>query len=205
MALQVIGAGFGRTGTESLRQALNALGVGPCHHMHEVFADPHRIEAWHAIVRGGPADWDAIFEGYGATVDWPAAHYWRELAAHYPDAKILLSVRDPEAWYASMQKTIAEIVRQGTLSTDMPADLVREVFDGEVDDRDHMIAVYERNTAEVQAACSPDRLLTYRLGDGWEPLAEFLGVPVPDIPYPHANTTADFRANLGLDEAGAPA
>ena len=110
MALSVIGAGFGRTGTESMKLALEALGLGPCHHMKEGLPNPEQISLWRAVARGEPADWDQIFEGYRSAVDWPAAHYWRELAAHYPDAKVVLTVRSPESWYASMENTILKVI-----------------------------------------------------------------------------------------------
>ena len=106
MALQVVGAGFGRTGTLSLKNALERLGFGPCYHMLEVMERPDHMQMWHRLAFDGPIDWDLLFRDFQSTVDWPAARYWRELAAHYPDARVLLSVRDPEAWYKSMTDTI---------------------------------------------------------------------------------------------------
>ena len=112
MALKVVGAGFGRTGTLSLKVALERLGVGPCYHMMEVFPRPEHVAMWHRLAFGNPIDWDELFDGFQATVDWPSARWWREIAAHYPDAKVLLSVRDPEAWYKSMSDTIAQPLRE---------------------------------------------------------------------------------------------
>ncbi len=205
MALEVIGAGFGRTGTDSMKDALEALGLGPCHHMKEVLASPDQLALWRAVARGDRPDWDrpdwdgpdldTMFSGFRSAVDWPSAFYWREIAAHYPDAKILLTVRDADGWYASFSNTILKVVMSSSDPDSLGrALIVNKVFGGRPDDRSHAIAAYERNTVEVQAAFGPDRLLTYRLGDGWEPLCRFLGRPVPAEPFPHRNTAADFQA-----------
>ena len=196
MILKVIGAGFGRTGTESMKRALEMLGFGPCYHMYEVLPHQDRVKMWRGILRGAVPDWDAVFEGYQATVDWPAAHYWRDLAAHYPDAKILLTVRSSESWYASMDKTILQVLRDPADPDSIGQQLGRAVFDGRLDDRDHVIAAYERNIAEVQAAFGPERLLTYTLGDGWGPLCAFLGCPEPAADYPRSNAPGQFHQTL---------
>jgi hypothetical protein len=195
MSLSVIGAGFGRTGTESMKLALEMLGLGPCHHMKEVLGDPEQTALWRGIAAGDPPDWEAAFTGYNAAVDWPSAFFWRELADVYPDAKILLTVRSPESWHASMDKTIFRTLRNGTDPDSLGVKLVAEgVFDGRLDDPAHAIATYERNTAEVEAAFPPERLLTYHLGDGWEPLCRFLGKPLPNAPYPRSNSAKEFNA-----------
>ncbi len=197
MALSVIGAGFGRTGTASMKLALEALGLGPCHHMKEVLARPEQIALWRRAARGRLPDWDEAFAGYHCAVDWPSAFFWRELSAYYADAKILLTVRDAESWYASMANTIFRTLETSTESASIGLKLIGErVFAGRWDDRDHAIAVYEKNTAEVQAAFGPERLLTYNLGDGWEPLCRFLGKPVPDTPYPRSNSAEEFSAMM---------
>lgn len=199
MSLSVIGAGFGRTGTDSLKTALEMLGIGKCYHMHEVMSRQDRVDNWRAVARGKQPDWDQIFNGFGATVDWPAAFYWRELSAHFPEAKILLSVRDADVWYESMDKTILTRLRNRT----DPENLIRDqVFGGNIEDRGHVIATFEKNSADVQAAFPAKRLLTYRLGDGWEPLCAFLDLPVPDLPYPHKNQTVQFHEKVeALDKA----
>ncbi len=197
MGLSVIGAGFGRTGTDSLKTALEKLGYGPCFHMHEVMADPEKIKLWRGLADGATPDWDLAFAGYKATVDWPAAFYWRELAAHYPDAKILLSTRDAESWYKSMDKTILDVVRNSKDRESLGVKLIGEqVFAGRLDDRDHIIRTFNQNVAAVQAAFSADRLLTYHIGDGWEPLCRFLGCDIPDEPYPHKNRPEDFHNTI---------
>ena len=200
MPLAVIGAGFGRTGTESMKQALETLGLGPCHHMKEVLSNPVQVALWRAAARGDLPDWDAAFAGYCSAVDWPSAYFWRELSAYYPEARILLTVRSPESWYDSMGRTILPTLRASTDPDSIGLRLIAtRVFGGRLDDRAHAIAVYEKNIADVQAAFPSERLLTYRLGDGWEPLCRFLGRPVPDQPYPQSNSAEQFLATLAAN------
>ena len=207
MALQVLGAGFGRTGTNSLRLALERLGFGPCHHMFEVRDNPGQLPAWEAAARGEPVDWDAMFAGYRAQVDWPGAAYWRQLAAHYPDARVILSIRDPDAWFDSVQATIGPFMTTMRGRHDSPhmnaiaemcaQFIVQDIFDGRMDDRAHATAVFAAHVEEVTAALPAERLLVYETGTGWGPLCTFLGVPVPDEPYPLTNTTTEFRDGHG--------
>lgn len=197
MTLRVIGAGFGRTGTESMKLALEMLGLGPCHHMKEVIAHPGQTRVWRSIAQGNEPNWHEAFAGYSSAVDWPSAYFWRELSEHYPGAKILLTVRSPESWYASMEKTIFKSLTENTDRASVGVKLIAErVFGGRLDDRDHAISIYEKNTAEVQAAFSKDRLLTYNIGDGWESLCRFLCRPIPDSPYPRSNSTEEFNAMM---------
>ncbi len=203
MPLAVIGAGFGRTGTNSFRLALERLGFGPCHHMHELSHHPEQVALWEAAARGAAMDWEQVFAGYRAQVDWPGARYWRELAAAFPAARVLLTIRPAEAWFASFAATVAPEIL-GPPSSPDPAAVARrhmqraiiadQVFDGRPLDRAHAIAVFERHTAEVRAAIAPDRLLVTDVRDGWGPLAAFLGVPVPDEPFPRTNDAAEFHA-----------
>lgn len=193
--LDIIGAGFGRTGTESMKRALEILGFGPCYHMYEVMPNPERYQTWLDIYDGKiTPDWDRVFDGYRSTVDWPAVRYWRELADAYPDAKILLTTRDPDSWFDSMSRTILKVVRDEEAPDTIGARLVREEFGDRTDDRDHVTGVYNAHVAEVQAAFGPDRLLTYELGSGWAPLCTFLGVDVPEVAYPKGNATEEFHA-----------
>lgn len=195
MVLEVIGTGFGRTGTDSMREALNVLGLGPCHHMFEVNRDPEQRRLWRAFVKGAPPDWEALFSGYRSCVDFPSAWYWRELAAAYPDAKVLLTWRTAESWWESFSKSVGAFLAQSTDPESLGIALVvNRVFGGRLNDREHAMAVYEAHVAAVKAAIPPERLLIHGLGDGWEPLCAHLGVPVPDRPYPRRNSTADFRA-----------
>ncbi len=204
MGLSVIGAGFGRTGTLSMKLALETLGLGPCHHMREAMANPGQTALWRAAARGEVADWDEAFAGYASALDWPAAYFWRQLSAHYPDAKILLTVRSAESWYESMSNTILKFLESSTDPDSVGLRLIGEgVFGGRLDDRAHAIAVYEKNTADVQATIPRHRLLTYHLGDGWQPLCRFLGKPVPDIAFPRTNSTEDFKAMIAAMNRGA--
>ncbi|MDT8345566.1 MAG: sulfotransferase [Thermohalobaculum sp.] len=198
MALDVIGAGFGRTGTESMKQALEHLGFRRCHHMHEVLADEAQIAAWRAIAAGGPPDWPRVFEGFRAAVDWPSAFFWRDLAAAYPQAKVILTVRSAESWYRSFSSTILAYLKRARETGDVDSVGYRliadRVFGGRAGDPEHAMAVFERNTRAVIEAIPPERLLVYTLGEGWEPLCRFLGCEVPAEPYPRSNATAEFRS-----------
>ena len=201
MSLKVIGTGFGRTGTDSMRLALNMLGFGPTHHMVEILANPDQKERWRALALGAKPDWGYLFEGYGSCVDWPSAFYWRELIEVYPDAKVLLTWRTPESWWNSFSNTIVKSVS----GSDDPQSLGRtliadKTFGGRMADRDHAIATYEANVADVIATVPADRLLVYNLGDGWEPLCAHLGVPVPEEDYPNRNNKKEFFDRL--DKSG---
>ena len=208
MALKVVGAGFGRTGTLSLKTALERLGFGPCYHMAEVFPRPDHIAMWHRLAFTNSIDWNLVFRDFQATVDWPAARWWREIAAQYPDAKVLLSVRDPEGWYKSMIDTIyqpmkspapegvPELVR---LQNEMARkSILSETFDNRFEDKAHAIDVFNRHTQEVRDAIDPARLLVFDVREGWAPLCRFLEVPVPDEPFPRLNDTATFQAMFKL-------
>jgi hypothetical protein len=208
MTLQVVGAGVGRTGTHSLKLALETLLGGPCYHMVEVFSHPEHVPAWRAAARDDPVDWDLLFAGYVATVDWPGAGFWPELSTAYPDAVVLLSMREsPEVWWRSASATIYQARRQPPPPVAGNADwmaMVQEVssrrFTPDVTDSDAAKAAYERHIAEVRAGVPADRLVEWRPGDGWGPLCDALGTPIPDAPFPHTNTTAEFQAMI----AGGP-
>ena len=208
MALKVVGAGFGRTGTLSLKSALERLGFGPCYHMMEVFSRPEHIAMWHRLAFEHAMDWDKIFRGFQATVDWPAARWWREIAAHYPDAKVLLSVRDPEAWYKSMSDTIYQPMKSpapdgapelARLQSEMiRKSVLAETFDNRFEDKDHAIEVFKRHNQAVRDAIDPARLLVFDVREGWAPLCRFLGVPIPDEPFPRLNDTATTQAMIRM-------
>ena len=205
MTLQVVGAGVGRTGTVSLKAALERLLGAPCYHMLEVFAHREHVAMWAAATRGEPVDWEGVLGGYRAAVDWPAASFCPELSEAYPGAIVLLSVRDDAAtWWRSAERTIFEAMHrprppESVEWGDMVVDLFRTRFTGDFLDGKAAMAAYERHNAEVRAGVAPERLVEWRPGDGWDPLCEALGVAVPDEPFPHENTTEDFRAMAGLD------
>ncbi|MER8994924.1 sulfotransferase family protein [Mesorhizobium sp. M0678] len=175
MALYVIGAGMGRTGTYSLKLALEHLGFGPCHHMADVHANPEQKALWRAAGQGQLPTWDAAYAGYLSAVDWPTAHFWREVSDRYSDAKVILTVRDPEAWYDSMAQTIG-LTMDATTNDPQSCGVAvvgNTVFGGRFDNRDHAIAVYEAHNASVKSTLPPERLLTYQASEGWEPLCAF--------------------------------
>ena len=205
MTLRVIGAGVGRTGTHSLKVALEQLLGGPCYHMVEVFGKPDHVPLWHAAADGAMPDWDALFEGYVAEVDWPGSAFWRELSEHYPDAPVLLSTRDSaEQWWKSADRTVFEIMKGNAPPPgsnpwfEMVTALFRNTF-ADPRDKDACMAAYDRHNAEVRATIPAGRLIDWKPQDGWEPICAALGIPVPDEPFPLTNTTDEFRANLGLD------
>ncbi len=199
MALEVIGTGFGRTGTDSLREALEILGFGPCHHMRELFKDPEHNNLWRAVAQGTPPDWDLLLGGYRSCVDWPSAHYWPQLVETFPEAKVILTWRSAESWWASFEHTILPRILAFTETDATPksGELIGpQVFHDRPDDRDHCIAVYEANVAAVKKQVPAERLLVHSLGDGWPPLCAHLGVPVPDVPYPRSNSAGEFESNF---------
>lgn len=201
MALKVIGAGYGRTGTASLKIALETLLGAPCYHMSEVLGNAGHVDLWLEAAAGRP-DWDAIFNGYAATVDFPASTYWRELAAHYPDAKIVLSVRDAGRWVRSTQETIFS-ARMRELQADTKwGRMCRATIDdhvgGRMDDEAALLAAFEGHNAAVRAAFGPERLLVFEAREGWAPLCAFLGLPVPEAPYPNVNSKEEFDAVFGM-------
>ena len=201
MTVKVIGAGFGRTGTLSLKFALEQLGFDKCYHMLEAHQHPEHIPIWTAAASGNEPDWHALFEGYQATVDWPSCNFWREQRRAFPDAKVILTRRDPDRWYASVMNTIWKFsnVPQRRIdpaakpNSDMAFAVIwNGVFDGRMDDKEHVIGCYERHCAEVIEEVPADELLVYEPGDGWAPLCEFLDVPVPEADYPRVNSTEEF-------------
>jgi len=198
MALEVVGTGLGRTGTKSMQTALNMLGFGPCHHMVEVFAHPESMALWVEAAEGRP-DWDRIFEGYRSVVDYPGAAHWRATTAYYPHAKVLHTVRDPDAWFDSTQATIFAAMGNVQVA-DGPIGAFLSSFTGPMrerfGDRKFMTDHFRRHTDEVKAAIAPERLLVYEVGEGWDRLCAFLGVPIPDEPYPSENSRAEFQARL---------
>lgn len=206
MSLEVIGVGLGRTGTASLKIALEQLGFGPCHHMLEVFPREGAAERWSARARGEDLPWAELFEGYRSAVDWPSVYFWRELVRDYPAARIVLTVRDAARWWDSISSTIFRALAAPLPSEPGPVRdqramardiIVERHFEGRADDREHAIAIYERHNAAVQAEVPARRLLVYDVKDGWAPLCDFLDVPQPAAEFPHANRGDEFRQGVG--------
>ncbi len=198
MTLKVIGAGFGRTATLSLKQALELLGFGPCYHMLEVFQNPLAPTSWERAARGEAMDWEEVFKGYSSTVDWPSCAFYEALSVRYPDAPVILSVRNPDKWFDSTQATIfndidERVKDQSNSWARMVKAIIVDKFDGRMHDRAHAIAVFNAHNAEVRRVIPKERLLVYDAGEGWGPLCAFLRLPVPDRPYPRTNTTEEFQ------------
>jgi len=206
MALRVVGAGVGRTGTHSLKLVLEQLLDGKCHHMVEMFGDDAQVAGWTDAINGEEVDWSTLLGGYVAQVDWPGASFWPELSSANPDALVLLSVRPADDWYRSASDTI--FTAMGSSDEELGPWLaavrrmLAERFSNDFADRDAMIAAYERHNAEVRASIPSDRLLEWTATDGWPPICERLGLPVPAQPFPVTNTTDEFRAMMagGVEE-----
>jgi hypothetical protein len=216
--LQIIGAGFGRTGTLSIKAALEELGFGPCYHMAEVFQHPEHIAYWQTAAEGKAINWDAIFSNYHSAVDWPSCAFYQQQMRAYPDAKVLLTVRDPENWYESVSNTIYQIHHRAGVSLlsrllSYPGKMLIKIvqphmnrlfrmqtaviwdgtFAGNFEDKAFAIAVFQRHIEEVKRTVPPEKLLVYNVKEGWEPLCAFLGVPVPEgRPFPRLNDREHF-------------
>lgn len=198
-SLKVIGTGFGRTGTDSMREALEILGFGPCHHMRELIKDTEHERLWRSVVAGATPDWDLLLGGYASCVDWPSAYYWPQLVNAFPQARVILTWRTAESWWKSFEKTLLPRILSfiETEATPKNSELIGpRVFHDRPDDRAHCIAVYEANVSAVKEKVSTERLLIHELGDGWEPLCAHLSVPVPDMPYPNSNSTSKFQSEF---------
>jgi hypothetical protein len=223
--VKVIGAGFGRTGTTSLKAALETLGFGASYRLTEVFKHPEHVAFWEAARRGERVDWEGFFSGYGVAVDWPACTFYGEIMEAFPGAPVILTVRDPDRWYESVRSTIygirtlsagrapmrlafalAGLFAPGVTGIARLADeiLWEGTFDGRFEDRSYAIETYKRHNAEARRQVPPERLLVYDVKEGWAPLCDFLGVEVPDQPFPHLNDTKEMRRRLlGLVAASA--
>lgn len=208
--MDVIGVGFGRTGTLSLRTALEQLGFGPCMHMVSVIDNPALAERF---LQAADGDADALagaMAGCRSTVDWPGVYFWRELVVAHPAAKVVLTVRDPQKWYDSVHKTIyqAAVRAQEAGMVSPPMTMSRRIvwdgtFGGRLGDRDHAIRVYEEHNEAVRREVPAERLLEFEVAEGWEPLCAFLDVPVPAEPFPRTNDQADFQARIDRLRAAA--
>jgi hypothetical protein len=211
--LQVIGVGMHRTGSMSVKAALERLGFGPCYHGMEALRRSRDGDRWlEAHEAGGELDWSSIFAGYRSTLDWPTIHFWEQLVAAYPNAKVLLTERDPESWWAShvtmfqvaaqVEQEITDEQRQwidgsgyGRMKAAL-ATIVAATFDGQVFDKTHCLRVFEQHYERVRHVVPGERLLVYRVQDGWAPMCRFLGADVPDEPFPRVNVGDDLLHNI---------
>lgn len=197
MRLRVVGAGLGRTGTLSLKLALEQLLGMPCYHMVEVFSHPDHVAVWRRAARGEPPDWQQFFKGYGAVLDWPAASFWHELSEAFPDAVVLHSVRDAESWWVSANHTIFSATQKASGPwRAMIDDVLGARFTPLLEDREACIDAFEHHNARVREQVVASRLVRWEPGDGWAPLCKALNVPVPDSSFPHVNSSSNFRAEV---------
>jgi hypothetical protein len=225
--LSVIGAGLPRTGTSSVKAALEQLGFGPCYHMFEVFAHPDHVDRWLGVGSGADADWDRVFEGYRSTQDWPASYFWRELAEAYPEAKVVLTVREPRRWFESFRSLMLNgparlaseaggeaavhpvlnvTQRMRPMLEGMGQQTFGEEWRGGEDSLTEAVAVaaYERHVAAVREGLPADRLLVFDVREGWGPLCDFLGVDPPAEPFPHLNDAESLKRMFERMAAGDP-
>jgi hypothetical protein len=199
VSLKVIGAGVGRTGTYSLKLALNQLGLGPCHHMEEVIIHmAGQLPLWQAAVAGDP-DWQAIYDGYPAAVDWPTAGFYRELHAANPTARFILTHRSPESWVESFSATIYKLISAPDEAPEpmrpwiaMGSAVIAKTGFPPGLDHDGLRTAFEAHGAAVKATIPASQLLVYEVKEGWEPLCAFLGAPVPETPFPRTNDRSEF-------------
>jgi len=203
MAIRMVGAGVGRTGTHTQKVVLEQLLGGTCHHMVEVFGHPDEAPVWHQAALGNMPDWPEFLSGYTAIVDWPGGAFYEEIAAAFPDAPVLLSVRDPDAWYHSASSTIFHAIDPSSPAgdnewLDMILALLQNRFCADLEDADAMKKAFVAHNEKVRDTIPKDRLIVWQPEDGWAPIANALGVPVPDGPVPVTNTMNEFREMLGL-------
>ena len=207
MGLKAVGAGLGRTGSHSLKIALETLLGGSCYHMVELFPRPEHVPLWHGAILGSPPEWAPMLDGFSAAVDWPAAAVWKELHEAFPESVVVLSVRSSaDAWWRSFSQTILPVMQRGPTPETaewyaMASDML-ERLTPDYADREACIAAYEAHNEAVRRGVAPGSLIEWTPSDGWGPLCAGLALPEPDMPFPHVNTTDEFRALAGLDQPG---
>lgn len=193
---------MGRTGTASLKVALETLNIGRCYHMSEVLKNPEYTKGWINAAEGN-ADWEMIFSGYSATVDNPGCNFWKELSAYYPEAKVILTIRDANKWFDSTNETIHSIEFARFIKNSPFGEMIQKTIWDKVrnrmQDREYMVDFFTKRTKEILTSIATEKLLVYQVSDGWEPLCKFLDVPVPNIDFPHINSrneTKELLSNL---------
>jgi hypothetical protein len=205
MSLKVVGAGLGRTGTMSLKRGLETLLGGPCYHMYEVFQHLDHVPLWRQAAEGKPVNWDTIFDGFVAAVDWPVGSFWKEVSEHYPDSLVVLSSRDPEKWWKSASETIFpsinSIDEEFREWHDMIDCMMENRFTPDLNDKDACIAAFLKHNEDVRRNAPKGRFLEWQASEGWEPLCKALDLPIPDEPFPHVNSTEEFQQRVKDREA----
>lgn len=222
MSLKIIGTGVGRTGTHSLKLALEQLGFNKCYHMEELFRHPEQLIYFEKAEKGESVDWDELFKGYASAVDYPVARYYKQLITAYPQAKIIHTTRDAEAWYNSAIETIfwatkpsfgrifkmmirmpfSSNVRKRLPVLKYDGEMIDTIFGKNLKDKQEIIRRFNAINEETLNFIPKDRSLVYEVKTGWEPLCNFLNVPIPDTPFPRSNTRDDFRKNVSQIASG---
>lgn len=218
MSLKVVGLGMPRTGTSSLKAALEAIGFGPCLHMDNLFNTPPLVDAWHQFLEQGEGDFGKLFPGFASSTDFPGCLMYREIYQQYPEAKFILGCRDADAWYDSVMRTIYEVVpntEEGWAGLRKRGEdnprfknignalwlvgeyLLNDYFQGDFLNREHTVERYNTFYDDVRNFIPIDQLLEYEISEGWEPICKFLGVEVPELPFPYKNKTIDFQQQIG--------
>ena len=209
--MKVFGTGFGRTGTMSLKIALEKLGMGPCYHMKEIVIRPSHIKMWYDISLGDHPKWNQLFKSFNSGVDYPVCLFYEELVNKFPDAKFILTLRDFDSWYNSTLNTVYKV------PTMLPAWFRKIVppvhklilmqnkliwsglFNNQFGDKEYVRSVYNNHIDNVKKTIPDNRLLLYSVYEGWAPLCEFLDVDIPeDIPFPKVNDTAEILRNFAI-------
>jgi hypothetical protein len=216
--VKVIGAGFGRTGTMSLKAALERLGADPCFHMIDIIRNPSQLPGWLAAANGERVDWEEVLAGWEGSVDWPGCTFYKEHMEAWPDAPVLLTVRDPERWYKSVANSIyaaKEMAMRGELTPpeeNPPSPEVMKMingliwegtFNGRFQDKAYALKIFAEHNEDVRRTVPAGRLVEYEIGQGWDALADMLGVEAPDEPFPHLNDTESFRQMFGMPAVAA--
>ena len=215
MSLKVIGVGFGRTGTHSLKLALEQLGFSKCYHMEDLIVDaPYNVDHWQKAKDGEDVDWDSFFQDYRAACDFPAIVHYERYLELYPEAKFILTMRDPEKWYKSFGDTIikqskpsvgqimalsfrmiySKLARQRLKVFKFSGEYLKEWFPNGFEDKAAAIQFFEEWNQKVKDTIPADKLLICEIKEGWQPICDFLGVPVPQTEFPRSNSTAEFNS-----------
>lgn len=210
MALKVIGTGLPRTGTASLKGALQLLGYQQTYHMDNLLNNPAMVKYWVELFDTGKTDFDVLFDGFTASTDFPGFFAYKALLKKYPESKFILTTRDLDSWYDSIHKTVFQAVTS-FFAKETPTDSMRRVegvfqlldrylfgqfFNGTFTDKEKTLSIVKAYLQEVKQNIPDGQMLVYEISEGWEPLCDFLDLPVPDLEFPYKNKREDFNTMI---------